>query len=208
MFRDLATCLSEERLAPYLVEAGHDESRALRLYEWNMDIGNSFLPLLEVVELCLRNCLGTRLSACYGEHWWRDEEFQDLLGQKGKGIVLRAEGDLRKREREPTPGRMIAELSFGFWVNMLLPKYEEPLLTPLSATFTHLPEAVNVADLRDCAERCRQLRNRISHHEPLLGRDHSLDYSVGLRLLGWLQPAALAWIKPRLVTMSILRQRP
>jgi hypothetical protein len=134
--------------------------------------------------------------------------FIDLLGKKGKGIVLRAAADIRKREKAPTSGRMTAELSFGFWTNMLLPKYRECLWSDIRSTFPDLPEGVGDVALRERCEHVREFRNRISHHEPIFMRNLTSDYGRSLELLRWLGPAKAAWIKPQLDTMKVLRTRP
>jgi len=103
---------------------------------------------------------------------------------------------------------MTAELSFGFWVNMLLVKYEPELWVDIHAHFPSLPEDADLASLRDLAQHQLDLRNRISHHEPVFERDLSKDYSDGIKLMKWIGPAKVDWIKPQLDIMRILREKP
>jgi hypothetical protein len=200
--------LSRDRFATYLSAAGFDQDRALQLYAWNMRIAASFYPLLSSIEVCLRNQMEPRLSEVFGSAWWTNHEFIDLLGKKGKGIVLRAAADIEKRGKPPTSGRMTAELSFGFWTNMLLPKYEAPLWPDLRTHFPDIPDNLTRPIIQNRCEEVRDLRNRISHHEPIFMRDLSADYGRSFELLRWLGPAKADWIKPQLETMKILRQRP
>jgi hypothetical protein len=130
------------------------------------------------------------------------------MGKTGKRIVYRAAADLKERGKTPTSGRMTAELSFGFWTKMFLPKYQETLWAELHLHFPDLPRELSQADFFKRCEEVRELRNRISHHEPIFMRDLSADYSKGLQLLSWMGPAKAAWIKPQLDTMKILRERP
>lgn len=115
---------------------------------------------------------------------------------------------LETRRAAVTAGRVTAELSFGFWRNMLLPKYEAALWTPVHTHFQDLPANVGLLELEGSCERVRILRNRVSHHEPLIGRNITIDYSQTLELLRWLSSEKEAWLKPRLEIMAILRQRP
>lgn len=103
--------------------AGFDRDRALKLYLWNMRMSASFYPLLASVEVCLRNLISKRLHQKFGDCWWENASFHDIIGTQGKGILLRARNDVQRRKRQVTSGRMTAELSFGFWSKMLLPKY-------------------------------------------------------------------------------------
>lgn len=200
--------ISDDRFATYLQAAGFDEGRALRLYGWNMRIAASFYPMLCSIEVCLRNRMERRLCAEFGPNWWRDPTFIELLGKKGMRNVLRAVADIHKRQKAPTSGRMTAELNFGFWTNMLLPKYWEPLWSDIRASFPDLPNGVDEGDLRARCEHVRELRNRVSHYEPIFRRDLTADFGESLELLRWLGPEKAAWIKPQLDTMKILRQRP
>lgn len=200
--------LSHERFETYLRAVGHDPQRALELYVWNLQLAGSFYPLLAGVEVCLRNRVVARLESAFGPEWRTSAEFSGHLGPKGTAILNKAVKKLRARTGQITAGRVTAELSFGFWRNMLLPKYEAPLWTPINAHFAHLPDHVDRGLLETRCETVRDLRNRISHHEPLLKRDITRDYSQALELLRWMSPAKAEWLKPRLETMKLVRQRP
>jgi len=200
--------LPRERLTPYLLATGHHRDAALALYAWNLRISESFYPLLSVTEIALRNTVAARIRAVYGGVWWDDPGFHDVIGPKAKGIVLKARNKRLGEKRRITHGCMVAELTFGFWSNMLLPKYEARFWTPLATPFPEIPDAVSLADL---AQRCSAvtiLRNRIFHHEALLRRDVSMDYKNTVDLLTWLAPDLWQWLRPQLRVMQILRERP
>lgn len=178
------------------------------LYFWNMDVSSAFLPLLAQTEVCLRNRIVARLEAEYGDAWWDALHFQDQLGSRGKGIVLRAANDLRKSQKIVTTGRMTAALSFGFWANMLLPKYAEPLWHNFPLCFPDAPSGSSQPNLYELVKRNQELRNRITHHEPILGRDLSKDFSEARKLLSWMAPEVEIWMRPKLRVAVLLRQRP
>jgi hypothetical protein len=208
MTPEIEKIISYQRIGTYLKASGFDRSKALSLYAWNMKVSASFMPLLSSVEICLRNLVVERLVATYGQTWWNDAPFVALLGKKGKGIVKRAERDIISRGRNPDSGMMTAELSFGFWENMLLPKYEPSLWTPLHTHFPHLPQHVDLPRLRADCERVRELRNRISHHEPIFQRDHLKDYSQCLEFIRWLSPDKASWIRTVCEVPSVVRAKP
>lgn len=202
----LHAALSEERLSTYLRAAGWDEARALRLYLWNAEVGGAFLPLLGAVEVTLRNAVERRLAETYGAEWWEAEAFAALLGPQGAGALRRAARRVRAGGAVAR-GRLVADLGFGFWANMLLPKYATFWTDP-RATFPGLPEGVDRARLHEVCGEVRALRNRVSHHEPLIGRDLSRDYGRAMDMLRWTAPEVAAWLGPDLRVMRLMRRKP
>lgn len=67
--------LSTERLRRYVIAAGHDDSRALRLYEWNATVNAALLHDFAHFEVGVRNLYdrGLMLSLQPGENHWLDD---------------------------------------------------------------------------------------------------------------------------------------
>ena len=103
---------------------------------------------------------------------------------------------------------MIAELTFGFWVNMTLPRHEAKFWRGFHTHFEHLPKDITYDDFHNRCRHIGELRNRIFHHEPIFGRDLTADYSKTLQLIAWLNPDKAAWIKPYSRVMNVMRQKP
>ena len=198
--------ISRERLGNYLKASGYDEKRALELYGWNIKISESFYPLLSAVEVSLRNTISSKIIALYGEEWWDDE---DYLGQirEGKRIIKAARGKLRKKGRV-TSGGMVAELNFGFWTKMLLPRHEKIFWPDFNNTFDYLPRSINYKQLYDRCETVCDFRNRIFHHEPIFNLDISKEYSEIMELINWLSPEKKRWISGYSRVMIVLREKP
>ena len=208
MTSELEQIISENRLGTYLRATSFDPARALALYAWNMKISSSFMPLFSAAEICLRNRISSKLVHQYGQHWWNSKYFLELAGPETKGKIKRAENSVLQNGHQPDNGRMVAELTFGFWDNMLLPKYASDIWTPLHACFPDLPSHLDLTGLREKCGRVKDLRNRISHHEPIFGRDISQDYSSCLEFISWLSKAKAEWIKPHCSVMVLMRQKP
>ncbi len=204
----LEAIISPERLSTYRKAGGHDVARALDLYAWNMKISASFMPVLSSAEICLRNLIVPQLTSVFGTTWWQSQALFTILGGKGKGIIKRAENKITAHGNPVDGGRMTAELSFGFWQNMLLPKYKTPLWSSLHSSFADLPARIDQAGLHRKCGIVRELRNRISHHEPIFQRNISQDYADCLELTSWLSTAKARWIKPHCNVMTLLRQKP
>src|SRR5512135_2887187 len=110
--------LSHERLTPYRAAAAGDLEGALRLYEWNAQVGAAFLEVLGHLEIVLRNVMDRELRAWHQSHhlpgqWYEDP--RNVLDRYRHEDVYAAVERLRREGKPETPGRVIAELPFGFW---------------------------------------------------------------------------------------------
>ncbi|AUQ63194.1 Abi family protein [Phaeobacter inhibens] len=199
--------ISQERLTKYLKAAGFDQTRALALYGWNIQLSEAFFPVLSASEVCLRNIISQRLVTLYGQNWWDDAAFLLQIKDGGKRTVLTARDKLNKRGALSSGG-MTAELNFGFWVNMLLPRHEPVFWQDLHSNFSDLPAAVSYDRLYKRCDEVREFRNRVFHHEPILHMNITKEYSQIMELIGWLSADKAKWIKPYSRVMAVARQKP
>lgn len=203
----VANIISQERLTKYMTAAGGDAEFALELYGWNIQISEAFFPLLSAAEVCLRNTVSARLIEKYGHKWWNDAQFHSVIGPKGKVITLRARQNL-SRSGAVTSGRMIAELTFGFWVQMLRPQNVTDLWTPLHTYFADLPETISYDQFYDRCKEVAKLRNRIFHHEPIIERDILRDYGAILEIIKWISSDKGEWIQKYSRVAAVVRTKP
>lgn len=92
-----------------------------------------------------------------------------------KKEVERAERVLTSKGKRITAGRVIAELSLGFW-NSLFETHHYALLKGVPCTiFKSLPSGYGRKDVNAIIQRIRNLRNRVSHNEPLCFCDKKFD---------------------------------
>lgn len=120
------------RLRHYLIEAGGDVDRAMRLYEWNTDLSAAFWESLGHLEVALRNTIDRQMSmrhAAQGRdgHWIYDDA-RELGRDRGRPPrrhsypyvdVNTAINRVRKNGMPTDPGQIISEMSFGFWHQMV-----------------------------------------------------------------------------------------
>lgn len=125
--------LSAPRLERYLVAAGGDRARALRLYDWNARISAALLRDLAHFEVALRNAYDGALVAATpagSVHWTFASAavFPPLYRTKRMRGGSAQRADINRKPREivdaavaaaggssASPGKVIANLSFGFW---------------------------------------------------------------------------------------------
>ncbi|MBJ7594874.1 MAG: hypothetical protein JF886_08430 [Candidatus Dormibacteraeota bacterium] len=195
--RILEGFLSPERLRPYRSAVGGDLDAAIRLYEWNTQVGAGFLEVLGHLEVVLRNALDGQLRAWHAARHLAGEWYDDPLGwlEPHRAEDIREARDrLRRDAKAETPGRVVAELSFGFWRFLLGRRYQTSLWAQvLRHAFPHL-QPQRRSDVYEPIQELNGLRNRIAHHEPIhhleLPRLHNSILLVG----GYLDPEVRAWI--------------
>ena len=200
---ELETALSRARLSTYLGAAGGDRERAIRLHAWNTAVGAAFYGPLQGLEVVLRNAMHRRLAECYGPTWY--DHPGAGLDRGAVGRVKGARSEMARDSHGDDPHRIVATLSFGFWVSLLGPggrtedgrkaNYEMTLWRPaLRGAFVHRATLTR-RQAHHPLNALRILRNRIAHHEPIFARDLTAEHERILDVAGWISPATRTWIE-------------
>jgi Abi-like protein len=201
--------ISTDRFGTYLSAAGHDQERALRLYLWNAQLGEAFHTPIQAVEVGLRNSINTGLTNTFGPHWWKNKDLEKILDEERRADLVQVQQRIRNRDLALSTGQVVAGLSFGFWVGILHRRYNPPIWGgQLRIAFPDFPQERGRKSLHSRVRDVATLRNRISHHEPLIGRDTLADFSNLMTLLEWICPPKANWIRPHCRVPEIVRQRP
>lgn len=194
-----SSILSSERLETYRLSPQEPLTDTLARYLWNLALCESLYPAIHLLEVVLRNQIHLALTPHFQEDW---------LLRTGESAVLRepAQKDIQKvikrltSDRKPiTTGRVIADLTLGFWVFLFSKPYDMPFWRKnLKVVFPYLSK-------RECQQpviqkrlmRIWTLRNRVSHHEPIWNKQTLLsDYRLILVLLGGMTPKAKSLLAP------------
>lgn len=170
--------LSADRFAPYLAACGGDCERALRLYEWNISLGQVLIRDVAHLEVALRNAYDRVLLEHWrGEsHWLFDENSpvrRPILRRSGAGkmrdvnLVNRRAIDTAAGLARGTsdPGKVIASLTLGFWAHMTDRSRERDLWIPI--LHDAWPRGYDRADLQRRFLAINTVRNRVAHNERL-----------------------------------------
>ena len=193
------------RLAPYMATSQRDGLLAVRLYLWNLQASEAFYVPLHCLEISLRNALHEQLCIKYGRNdWWNSAPLDKHDALK----VDKAKDDLiRKGVRHPSADDIVAELSFGFWVSLLGRRYDRHFWVP--ALHRAFPGYNGKREsLRDHLQAMVLLRNRIMHHEPIHHRHLTADHAKIYRLLGYIEPEIVSWLRTFDRVPAIISLRP
>ena len=114
---ELETTLSPERMSTYLMATQGDREKAARLYTRNIAVSAAFYGPLQGLEVTLRNAMHARLAAQYGLAWYDNRAAG--LDRGGLERIASAKARLRGDRYAIDARRVVASLSFGFWVSLL-----------------------------------------------------------------------------------------
>ena len=187
--------ITPTRLAPYLHAASGDSSLALARYYWNAELCRSYYPILQALEVALRNNLDRACAKRFPtlgqyEHInsWIDRKPRVAVHTGAEGSIGDAKSKLIK---DPTTGvwrrdyrnhnDLVAAMSFGFWIALLTTAYEHPGIKGVAlwnrdtaaeaGSFERqvFPNAKGetMSSIRSTFNQLRHFRNRVFHHEPV-----------------------------------------
>lgn len=202
-FDDVKGAISDPRLERYRPKDGTDQETVVN-YFWNISLCEALYPSLNALEITLRNAIHQAATNSYGTEFWFDQP--EVLKQRQPGQVQAARYRLTERGRPHTAGRIIAELSFGFWTTLMSDPYHSPFWMPgkarlLKDAFPHMTNARRIrGDVHRRYDTQRYLRNRVFHFEPVWdGVDVPIQQTtVTLNVVDMHDDAieAIGWISP------------
>lgn len=209
MIQPVIDTMSQRRFETYLQASGHDAARAVELYIWNAKIGASFHIPIQAAEVALRNRVNQALVSKFGVEWWQEPRFVTLADRERQRDLETVKSRLSRKAIRCETDQIVAGLSFGFWVGMLHRRYNPAIWgAQLRAAFPYLPRTEDRESLfRRCGE-IASLRNRISHHEPLIKLDAMKQHSDLIKLLSWICPATAKWVRPYCDLPTLVRSKP
>lgn len=191
----LERAISLERLEPYLALAEGHRVYAIALYEWNTKLSEAIYSIVQGFEVTLRNAIHEVMTEAYQRTDWYD--VAPLNGDQ-RNLVEQAKQRVIDDGRYVTPGRIIAELMFGFWTALAGTDYAQTLWDH------HLYKAFREVRIgrKNVAKRLKKirfLRNRVAHHESIIGkvgRERNLKQDVAeiLEATAWICKTTAKWI--------------
>jgi len=150
-----------------------DSYRDVVEYEQNLVFSKKAYIPLSILEIALRNSIDSFLSEKISNEWYKEENFLTKDSQKKVDDVIAL---LERRKENSSKNKIIAELSFGFWVNLFKAPYANNLrVNDLKKIFPNLPprqvKLINREFLYKRLNHIRKFRNRVFHYEKVLNKD-------------------------------------
>lgn len=178
--------LSAGRFGTYLSAAQGSRTLALALYEWNTRLAAAFLHDLGHFEVGLRNTYDQALwkATIPGEsHWTETMTMLKLfpVAMKNDPVQRRLfdaneipRSQIQRVRTEASrsgsatlvPGKVVAEVMFGFWTYLTSNAHEKNIWVPY--LHSAYPPKTDRRKIHQTLYELREFRNRVAHHEPLL----------------------------------------
>jgi hypothetical protein len=196
LLASLERTITKERLTRYLAATRQDVSRALELYEYNVQLSEVLYGPLHGLEVTVRNAEHHALSASFGTPTWYDAA---PLSPYWKDQITKAK---TKPGVAGKPGKVVPELTFPFWVDLLQKQNHRTLWVGRKLHMAFPNARRTRASIHARLKVIQLLRNRISHHEPVLTAANVLYNGDGvltlpelLECVEWVCMDTAQWIK-------------
>lgn len=177
--------ISIDRLSSYKYDNNDSIKLILSRYIYNVQISESFYPIIATLEVALRNRLYNAVATLKGKNWLLEEIKQkNMLSENERKILLEAYNKLKRKHNTLSTGAIIAELTFGFWINLCKKSYKNSLWDKQDFFSNVFPDfdsyfisptwdktKVIFPELKEIL----RLRNRIFHHEIIINNKKGIE---------------------------------
>lgn len=204
--RTMVGLLSRPRMSTYEHACGGDVAAAVDLYRWNLDVSMALFESIHYLEVAVRNRIDEALSQLAGPGAdWLDAPPSVPLNPGTTTRIAQARKYAGRGRQTVTHGHVIAEITFGFWPYLFADNYNRTLWQPsLKAAFPGMQRSALHAGLTSVAG----LRNRIAHHEPLIGLDVEAEYHSIIEVAEMVEARLGWWIDTTSRVDAVRRARP
>lgn len=190
--------LSEERLKSAYNLTGQSEIITSLSYKaWNLTLCSSLYPLLQIIEICLRNSVHNAMQEHFKDGlWFKNKEILQSFDLSKVDQTIR---NLVEMSRSTDLNHLVSELPFGFWTGLMAKSYERTIWHPLlKKIFPHIPKAYRTrACINERFKNVRKLRNRVFHHQRIWHYPDLLAQKQAIiDAIYWIEPAVIDYLKP------------
>ncbi|KGJ88106.1 Abi family protein [Thalassotalea sp. ND16A] len=170
-------------------------------YLWNKDIVSAFFPIIQLVEVALRNAIHNHATSSLGRYW-----FDNLATKSISSLTFVQQGNVRyhgsalnsarnqirqelnlAKHVTISADRIVAKMTFGFWTNLFRVPFEvnrnPQALWPalIRPVFPNLPRGHRGrVNIHTHIQAIQTFRNKAFHHEPVwnIGRPASVPNAI------------------------------
>ncbi len=209
-FAAIEAAISSHRLRlGFLSRASESPEILLGRHLRNLALSEALYPVLQTLELTLRNSIDRTLEAAFpgsmfGESWLSATSV--VLAPRDRDEVANVQARLSRERKDVTRHRIIAGLSLGFWTALFTRKYEisdtssyspragvQTALWPrhLRSAFPHLPKRfLTRGHVYGMLAPLANLRNAVFHHRPIWNEKLNSLHVSATEVIGWISPEA------------------
>lgn len=192
----LIETIGRERLTAY-TDQTECYREALKLYALNARLSKHIFEAVGGFEVSLRNAISSTISSYYErDDWYRSKRFLSPAMVERRRNIHEVRKRLINDRREVRTGRIVAGLSFHFWVALHEKKHRDTIWTP----YLHKiwPKGESIKDVHKDLLKIRDLRNRIAHFEPIFHEKWKNRVNLIWNRFDHISPEKSKWYKDRL----------
>lgn len=201
--------LSQPRLQRFLAAAGNSKTTAQQLYRINLRVSQAFYPILNLLEIFLRNSVNYQITSHFTNPNWIISEKYGFMSDNSlatsrfylRNSVNKAERTIRRKRGTISSGKVIAEQSFGFWTSLFETHHYRLIGGVVIHCFPNKPNNVNRSIISQKLNKIREFRNRVYHNEPICFSGHNIDFNVAENIRDQIFEI-LSWIDSDLSTYT------
>jgi len=196
--------ISRERLNRY--RAAREDT--VDLYLWNAALSAQFLELIGHVEVLMRNAVHAKLAPhSANQRWYADSYYN--FSPKAVNQIQSARSSATRGNQPETPGKVVAELMFGFWRFLLSSRYQSTVWPRIKTAFHGVPaHARDRAELEKVVIRVHDLRNRVAHHEPVFHQSVHQHVADLIFIAGYIDDRAARMLADQTAIFELISRRP
>lgn len=187
LFFNLEKSISKDRLKHYAKYfQTNDQKILIQKYLLNVELSKSLYLPIQNLEITFRNNIHATLSTqLRNEFWFDDESFlRDKERERINGVKKKIE-----KNKELTSGRIISELSFGFWSFLLSGLYQQKIWNRyIKQIVPNMPRKITKRNIlsRDF-NTIKNLRNKVFHFDTIIEMNNLFDiHKQILEFIYWL----------------------
>ena len=170
--------MNDEVIKQYITQSRLSAYSDMEEYKQNLLVSKSMYIPLSILEVSIRNAVDNHFSYFYGNGWLINEA--TFLQRDAIRKITEAKVRIQEREESLTREKLVAELPFGFWTSLFQQPYDKNLrFSYLRQIFSNLPkQEEKIVDRKYLSSQLnliRAFRNRISHHEKVIGKEKYMN---------------------------------
>ncbi len=162
-YTKVISCLSIERMGSF-GDITSESKTVLARYLLNIALCESLYSSLQFCEVALRNTIHSDLTKRFGsENWYDSPHFS--LTPWAVAEITKAKDKINKSRKQLTPGKIVAELQFGFWTSFFEDHYERNtsfMPSGIKTVFPYLPKSQH--NRKDIKAKLETIRSKFHLH--------------------------------------------
>jgi hypothetical protein len=173
----------------------------IQRYLYNIEISSEVNKAIHILEVVLRNQLSHKWNDFLGCDDWPMNKQGIPVSFKFNRMHQKIDEAISRIGGKRKNGKVIAELSFGFWVHLFDSKFDVQNIKLIQKIFPQRAQwdkalTKEIQNIRIDFQTINELRNRVAHHEPIFHqKDLDQKYDLIIKYISEINPDCLSLLQ-------------